>query len=981
MFEPQDTPRLFGMPPGADFAHALVSGFMALTADMPPQDIAQIQIFVNTARMQRRIRAEFDAGPPMLLPRVRLITDLARDPLAIDVTPPVSPLRRRLELTTFISALLDREPELAPRAALYDLADSLAGLMDEMQGEGVTPETIAALDISDQSGHWERALKFLNIITPFFADAETPPDIEARQRQVVETLIATWAITPPQHPIIIAGSTGSRGATGLLMDAVARLPQGAVVLPGFDFAMPSEVWNTLIGPKGAAEDHPQFRFRKLMAAMDISHTDVSKWPNASDPNKARNDLISLSLRPAPVTDQWLKDGPEIGDLTVATQGMTLIEAPSPRAEAETIALRLRQAAQDGITAALITPDRTLTRQVAAALDYWDIKPDDSAGVPLNLSPPGRFLRHVTEMIMQPLTSEALLTLLKHPLANSGTQDRGPHLLNTRELELNLRRYGPPFPDGTALRTWAEKKESPERQAWADWVAIIIDGLQRPAKQSLKSHIEGILAVAQAFAGGMAEDSTGELWEKAAGREAWRVCQTIVQNADAGGDMSATEFAGLFNALLADGVVRDRDAGHPNILIWGTLEARVQSADLVILGGMNEGVWPEAPSPDPWLNRKMRAAAGLLLPERRIGLSAHDYQQAVASKDVWITRAKRSTDAETVPSRWVNRLTNLLAGLPKQNGPEALAALRAEGDRWMAMAATLSVPTEPVKNASRPSPRPPVTARPTEISVTQIKTLIRDPYAIYASKVLRLRPLDPLKPEADAPLRGIIIHAILDEFIASKPDASDPAALTQLMRVAQRHFTEHCPWPTIRAQWLARMENIAPAFLQAEALRQQKGALAVSEAWGVLQIPQVGIAITCKADRIDRAPDNTALIYDYKTGTVPTKDMQLKFDKQLLVEAVMVERGAFKDLGESPVSEAAFVAVNTTMRDVPAPLEKAPTADVYLGLETLFGKWQLPETGYSARMAMFSKDDVSPYDHLSRYGEWTMADQPVPEDLT
>jgi len=496
--------------------------------------------------------------------------------------------------------------------------------------------------------------------------------------------------------------------------------------------MPSEVWDTLIGPKGAAEDHPQFRFRKLMAAMNISHTDVSKWPNASDPNKARNALISLSLRPAPVTDQWLKDGPEIGDLTVATQGMTLIEAPSPRAEAETIALRLRQAAQDGITAALITPDRTLTRQVAAALDYWDIVPDDSAGVPLNLSPPGRFLRHITEMIM--------------------------------------RRYGPPFPDGTALRTWAEKKESPERQAWADWVAIIIDGLQRPEKQSLKSHIEGILAVAQAFAGGMAEDSTGELWEKAAGREAWRVCQTIVQNADAGGDMSATEFAGLLNALLADGVVRDRDAGHPNILIWGTLEARVQSADLVILGGMNEGVWPEAPSPDPWLNRKMRAAAGLLLPERRIGLSAHDYQQAVASKDVWITRAKRSTDAETVPSRWVNRLTNLLAGLPKQNGPEALAALRAEGDRWMAMAATLSVPTEPVKNASRPSPRPPVTARPTEISVTQIKTLIRDPYAIYASKVLRLRPLDPLKPEADAPLRGIIIHAILDKFIASKPDA-------------------------------------------------------------------------------------------------------------------------------------------------------------------------------------------------------------------
>jgi len=269
-------------------------------------------------------------------------------------------------------------------------------------------------------------------------------------------------------------------------------------------------------------------------------------------------------------------------------------------------------------------------------------------------------------------------------------------------------------------------------------------------------------------------------------------------------------------------------------------------------------------------------------------------------------------------------------------------MRKEGARWMAMAAQLSLPQTQAASASRPSPRPPVAARPKEISVTQIKTLIRDPYAIYASKVLRLKTLDPLKPEADAPLRGIIIHAILDEFIASKPDASDPAAFDTLMATAQRHFTQHCPWPTIRAQWLARMEKIAPAFLRAEALRQEKGALAVSEAWGVL--PQVGIAITCKADRIDRTPDNTALIYDYKTGTVPTKDMQLKFDKQLLVEAVMVARGAFKDVGPLPVSDATFVAVNTTMRDVPAPLNKAPIDEVYAGLETLFGKWQLPETG-------------------------------------
>jgi ATP-dependent helicase/nuclease subunit B len=981
MFNATPKPRVFGLPPGADFADHLVTGLIAFASDMSPKDFAKIQIFVNTSRMQRRIRDVFDAGPPRLLPRIRLITDLAMDPISAQVAPPVSPLRRRLELAKLVSGLLDQEPELAPRAALYDLSDSLAKLMDEMQGEGVTPDDISTLDITDQSGHWDRSLKFLNIITPFFAGENTEPDKEARQRQVIEALIATWEITPPAHPIIVAGSTGSRGATGLFMRAVAALPQGAIVLPGFDFDIPLHVWDALDGDKGVAEDHPQFRFRKLMSAMALQPDDIKLWGDHPAPNPARDKLVSLSLRPAPVTDQWLSEGPKLGDLGPAIQGLTLVEAPSPRAEAETIALRMRQAAEDGVTAALITPDRNLTRQVAAALDLWDIVPDDSAGVPLALSPPGRFLRHVTDLMSTTLTGEALLTIFKHPLCNSDGSYRPDHLLNTRELELQLRRYGPPFPTGADILQWVQKPKHTSQVSWAIWVSDFIDGIQQTKKQRLKEHIEAILHLAEALSKGQSDEGTGGLWDKAAGREARRVCNMILRDADASGEMSPSEFTGLFGALLSAGTVRDRDEGHPNILMWGTLEARVQSADLVILGGMNEGVWPESPTPDPWLNRKMRSQAGLLLPERRIGLSAHDYQQAVAGAQVWITRAKRNADAETVPSRWVNRLTNLLSGLPDQNGPAALAKIQAEGDRWLAMAAQLSIPDAPAKPAHRPSPRPPVAARPTELSVTRIKTLIRDPYAIYADKVLRLKQLNPLVPTADAPLRGTIIHKILEKFIGMRPDANDPDALGQLMAVSARHFADQCPWPTIQAQWMARMEKLAPVFLAAEAKRQAKGSFALSEAWGKMEIPSVGISITCKADRIDMTPDDTALIYDYKTGSVPSKDVQERFDKQLLAEAVMVHRGAFKDLGQKDVDSAVFIGVNAAMKDVSAPLDKASIELVYSGLETLFGKWNMPTTGYSARMAMFSKDDASDYDHLSRFGEWTMADMPKPEDIS
>jgi double-strand break repair protein AddB len=971
MFEGRKTPRVFAEPPGVDFAQGLVDGLTDHAKDFAPHDWAHMEIYVNTARMQRRIRDVFDAGPARLLPRIRLITDLATDPVSVDIKPPVSALRRRLELSQFVAKLLDQEPDLAPRTALYDLSDSLASLMDEMQGEGVSPEKIVTLDISDQSGHWERALKFLRIIAPFFADETTDPDKEVRQRAVITARAAQWAVNPPNHPIIIAGSTGSRGTTALLMQAVAELPNGAVILPGYDFGMPDDVWETL-----ADEDHPQFRFKRLMQIIGFGSTDVTRWSDRQPADAERNRLISLSLRPAPVTNQWREEGPNLGNLITATEKLTLVEAATPRAEAETIALRLRQAVEDGITAALISPDRMLTRQVTAALDRWDITPDDSAGTPLALSPPGRMLRHVAAMRSEVVTAEAILTILKHPLCHSDRDDRGAHLLHTRELELELRRNGPPFPTAQTFVDWAG--DNANRKPWAAWLAQICASQDVGGELHLTAHLQSHLQLAEQICAGPDATGSGGLWAEGAGRAAQRICDNLRQDADAGGLMNTRDYAALFGAVLADGVVRDRDTGHPGVLIWGTLEARVHGVDLTILGGMNDGTWPEAPPPDPWLNRKMRADAGLLLPERRIGLSAHDYQQAVAGDEVWITRSKRSADAETVPSRWINRLTNLLGGLPSGKGPEALSAMRTRGDHWLSVAEKLSSPTGRTTPAKRPSPQPPLAARPDRFSVTQIKTLIRDPYAIYARKTLRLDPLDPLAPTANAPLRGIIIHGILEQFIK---EGGGPSDRDRLMEISHTHFADRCPWPTIRAQWIARMDRAADIFLADEANRQATADMRKTEVSGKISLPNLNVTLTCTADRFDITPDDHVLIYDYKTGQVPTAAQQEMFDKQLLLEAAMVERGAFGALGHKQVDGASFIGVNAAMKVVPAPLGKQPPDVVWEELQTLFGNWQKPARGYTARLALFLKSDISPYDHLSRYGEWETSDDAVPEVLT
>lgn len=981
MFDPSPLPRLFAQAPGVDFPAALVQGLITRFADQPPEALARVELYVNTRRMQRRVRELFDAGSALLLPRIRLVTDLASDVIAADIPPAVSPLRRRLELAEWISQLLDAQPDLAPRAAIYDLADSLANLMDEMQGEGVPPSTIHTLDVSDQSGHWARSLTFVSLVERYFGiDSGEAPDGEARQRMVVERLAQRWADTPPDHPIIVAGSTGSRGATGLFMRAVATLPQGALILPGFDFDLPAPLWSALDDAL-ASEDHPQYRYAHLMKQLGVTPTDVRPWVDTPPPSPARNRLISLAMRPAPVTDQWQIEGPTFQGIDNATAHMTLIEAPSPRAEAGAIALALRKAAEDGKRAALITPDRMLTRQVTAALDRWAIVPDDSAGRPLPLTAPGRFLRHVADLFGQRLTATALLTLLKHPLTNTGSDARGNHLLWTRDLELQLLRRGLPFPTPDDLTSWANNKHKDDapRLAWATWVGALICGHEATAKRALSEHLDDHLCMATALAAGPGGENAGELWEKDAGRTAHAVVSQLQREAEHGGDFTPRDYRDLFLAVLNGGEARDPITAHPNIMIWGTLEARVQGADLVILAGLNDGTWPEMPAADPWMNRKMRHDAGLLLPERRVGLSAHDFQQAIAADQVILTRAIRNAEAQTVPSRWVNRLTNLLGGM-SQDGKSALETMRMRGQIWLDLSAAVEAPIAAVTPATRPSPCPPLAARPDQLSVTRISKLIRDPYSIYAERVLNLRPLDPLHQQPDAPLRGTVLHHVLERFINERGSRDRAAARALLMHIAHEVLRLEAPWPATRALWLAKFERVVDWFLDHEDERRTWSQNLTNEVKGKYLFPDVGFTLTGTADRIDRAKDGTLVIYDYKTGTPPSADMQKHFDKQLLLEAVMAEEGGFENLTLETVSQVAYIGLGSTPKNVSVPLENAEIQAVAEEFQDLIRAYQDPDQGYTSRRAVHQVRFGGDHDHLARYGEWDDSHDPDPQKV-
>lgn len=974
MFEHDPRPRLFGLPPGADFAAELVTGLIVRTAHLPPDGLSRVTVYVNSARMQRRVRMLFDGHGTRLLPRLRLITDLGRDPL-FALPPAISPLRRRLELTQMVSALLKMQPDFAPSTAAVDLAESLAALMEEMQDEGIDPSALTPALAEDHAAHWEASLRFIRLVSRYFA-ADAEPDAKARQRRIVMALANAWAEAPPRDPIIIAGSTGSRGTTQILMRAVAALPQGAVILPGFDRDMPESAWNSLDSSPVPQEDHPQYRFLPLMRALGLMPQDVRCWSAAPAPDPARNALISLSLRPAPVTDRWRAEGHSLGDLPAATKALGLIEAPTPRAEALALALILREAAEHGRRAALISPDRMLTRRVAAALDRWGIVPDDSAGHPLPLTAPGRLLRHVARAFGTKLAADGLLVLLKHPLTASGGDHRGNHVLLTQRLEIKLRRTGPAFPAPADLRIWAEDKEA-ARVTWALWLGEVITLLDQ-GEQPLLAWIETHLAVTELLASGPdTQQGAVELWNKEPGAKARSAMEALRREADAGAIMTAAEYADLLDGVLQSDTVRQSETVHPLISILGTLEARVGGADLVILAGLNEGIWPPPADPDPWLSRQMRLRAGLLLPERQIGLSAHDYQQAAGAPEVIFSRALRDAEAETVPSRWMARLTNLMEGLPAQRGPEALEAMRQRGRLWLRRAQTLER-VEATAPAPRPAPRPPVDQRPTTLPVTDIRTLIRDPYAVYAKRILRLRPLDPLQPSPDARLRGTALHKVVEAYL--KHPGRPAMTRDDLLALAETVLEATVPWPAARRFWLGRMGRLADAFLAAEADRAEASQSSLVEEEGSARLLGGRFTLTARADRMDLLRDGRVHVYDYKSGKPPSDDQQKHFDKQLILEAAIAEAGGFAQLGPVEAAAYSYIHLGGTGDTKTTALDPGETAKAWADLERLIASYMDPSRGYVSRRAVFQDRFPGDYDHLARHGEWAISDAPSPEDV-
>ena len=587
----------------------------------------------------------------------------------------------------------------------------------------------------------------------------------------------------------------------------------------------------------------------------------------------------------------------------------MIEAQNPREEALVIACALREALETkGRTAALVTPDRGLARRVAAELTRWDITIDDSAGEKLSRTPPGAFLALAARAAAEHFAPVPLLALLKHPFA-AGGEERVHFRRNVRALELAALRGLRPDPGLAGIAARLRHVKAPF--ALQNWFAKLA-GLLEPFAQAMAAKDASLSELAdahgqlgEALAATDTESGANILWRGQAGEAAANLLQELVRDGTGITLAPARDYADAYRELAEMRAVRPRYNLHPRLAILGPLEARLLDFDLVILSGLNEGQWPAEAATDPWLSRPMRESLGLDAPERRTGLAAHDFASLAASPSVLLTRSLKENGAPTVASRWLLRIKQLAKGL----GIES--ALEGRND-LLAWARALDEGTHE-KRAVRPAPCPPVAARPRTLSITEIETWLRDPYAIYAKHVLRLRPLEPIDEEPGPRQRGNAIHAALERFLTAFPAALPPDAMEHLLRLGQEAFVEAGATEAVLALWTPRFERAARWFLAYERGRRNQITKSCVEVKGSLEIPaREKFILRGRADRIDFFADGAASLLDYKTGRVPSdKQIEKLISPQLPLEGAMLLAGALGDHRAASLRE--FIHVRLTGR--------------------------------------------------------------------
>lgn len=968
-------------------------------------------------------------GGTALLPAIRTLADASDEELLTTRTEGLDPdqlatppealeppnvttmpgLKRRLILTRLIGAAGKAMGEARVRAGMNDtssadqpifpqslgesafLAKMLADLIDQVATEESDWRRLLDLVPDDHAAYWQLTLTLLTLVTqswPAILAEEGVVDPATRRRLLLDARTALINTEENTGPVIAAGSTGSIPATARLLAAIAASPQGAVVLPGLDLTMPDAAFDSLKAETPESASHPQHGLFKLLEKLQAGRQDCTALGGEAP---ERNTLISAAFLPAGATGQWPQLRPSE---TRAFDGITLLEAPNEQDESLALAMAMKASLAEGQRVALITPDRNLARRVQLDLARFGLASDDSAGEPLRQTPPARLMLLVAEAWRTGFAAIALLALLKHPLCALGQSPattradarllerlalRGialaPGFIALREViaQRALERDDPTIRKPT-LRKNLDASDDGRALALIDALEAAFAPLTELGDESapFADYAHALYLACEAIAATDDQAAPNPLYAGPAGEALASLRTGLQETQTIGLDAPLAEAPDLFEALLSDQTVRPQSPSDPRLAIWGPLEARLLNVDHVLLGGLNEKAWPSLPAASPFLSRAMMADMALDVPERRIGLSAHDVEQALGQPRVTLTRAMKVDGSPTVASRWLRRL---LAFLPEETG----TAMRARALPLLHLTTSWDSPKQVTP---RPRPQPCPKTVPTTLSITEVEDLIRDPYTVYARRVLKLEEAPGLGLPPGPAERGTLFHALF-EAMAPLLDTQPPEDWPTLMQAqAAQLLATLDPFPDIQALWSRRIAQIIPAYLAYEADWSDGLARRVPEQSGRLPLSIVGREtwLTGRADRIDLYRDGTASVLDFKTGSPPSRKKVLAgLAPQLPLGAAMLAAGAFKTVPETPARAARYIRVGGTGKPVDlisfedAGELKDLTEDALTQLQNLWATFFMGAP-FAPLVRPERTNTIGRFHHLARVKEWRAADE-------
>ena len=1025
------------------FAAALLDGRIVegYSARLAPLELADATIFVPTKRAARALAAELASAlcrPAMLLPRITPLgaldeigsgllaeEDAQETGYATGVPEPAGEIFRRLRLAELIQvwaralkAALDPaggaggslgdagEPFLAAAsfADAWHLAGELASLIDDFIIENVPWRRLSTLVLPEFDLYWQKTLDFLDIAIegwPAILAERGLIDKAQRQAALIAAQCRRLQDNTAQGPVIAIGSTGTNRAAARLLAAIAGAANGAVVLPGLDLDLSPHAWAMIEGDgKGdreAALTHPQSALSRLLRELQIGRQDVESLGAIPKDLAARRKFMSQAMSPAEATAEWVayRESAAASEITAALEGISLIEAQDEREEALALAIAMRHALEaPGQTAALITPDRKLARRVSAELQRWGAEAEDTAGEPLSARPIGVLARHLITCAAERLAAPHLAALFAHPLFRLGLS-REDMACRAAVFETGILRSacaggdlsGRILEDRRSLIAAAQEEArdshahpAKKRISAEDWnktgeLLAKLAALFRPLLACEGSERLGHwIAVHRAAVENATDGACSDV--EAKDLEVLELLfDELSENASGNLALGAESYGYFFARIASEVFVREKERPDARLKILGLLEARLIAADLVLLGGLDETIWPPQARTGAFLNRPMREALGLTPPERRLGQTTHDFVLAMGNPKVILSRARKRDGTPGVASRFVRRMAAL--------GGEVFEGCRARGAFYLRLAREIDRPPQNAAPCERPMPRPLLALRPARLSVTQIETLRRDPYALYAEKILGLKEVDPFGGAFGAAETGSAVHEAVAGFVAAHPAGPLPrAAREEFMALLRQALAEHLKDPAFAALHWPRWQKMIDFYLAFEAGRRETIAQIEIECQGkhIIKLADgTEFILTARADRIELNKDGSVTLVDYKTGTVPaTADILAGFSPQLTLEAAMAQHGAFGQELESHAVSALYLKLGgrdggKVKRLDFARSEKSfieVTESHYAGLIELLNQFRSEETTYPPNPLPKYAKRYNPYGHLARVKEWS-----------